>query len=48
MTSPININVPTGVLLDAENKGFFCFGGWLFLNIKRNLISMFCKQISSL
>ena len=48
MTSPININVQTGALLDAETKGSFV--QWLaFLNIKRNLMSNFvCKQISSL
>ena len=43
MTSPININVPTGALLDAETKGSFV--QWLaFLNIKRNLMSMFVNR----
>ena len=43
MTSPININVPTGALLDAETKGSFVW--WLaFLNIKRNLMSMFVNR----
>ena len=43
MTSPININVPTGALLDAETKDSFV--RWLaFLNIKRNLMSMFVNR----
>ena len=43
MTSPININVPTGALLDAETKGSFV--QWLAnLNIKRNLTSMFVNR----
>ena len=43
MTSPININVPTRALLDAETKGSFV--RWLInLNIKRNLTSMFVNR----
>ena len=43
MTSPININVPTGALLEAETKGSFV--PWLAnLNIKRNLTSMFVNR----
>ena len=43
MTSPININVPTGALLDAETKASFVW--WLAnLYIKRNLTSMFVNR----
>ena len=43
MTSPIDINVPTRTLLDAETKGSFI--RWLAnLNIKRNLTSMFVNR----
>ena len=43
MTSPININVPTRALLDAEKKGSFV--PWLAnLNIKRNLKSLFVNR----
>ena len=43
MTSPIDINVPTRALLDAETKGSFV--RWFAnLNIKRNLTSMFVNR----
>ena len=43
MTSLLNINVPTGALLDAKTKGSFV--RWLAnLNIKRNLTSMFVNR----
>ena len=43
MTSPINMNVPTGAVLDAETKGSFV-RRLAFLNIKRNLMSMFVNR----
>ena len=47
MTSPININVPTGALLDAETKGSFCSGVGFFKYQKKFDVNV-CKQISSL
>ena len=47
MTSPININVPTRALLDAEKKGFFCSMVGKFKYQKKFEINV-CKQISSL
>ena len=43
MASPIDINVPSRALLDAETKGSFV--RWLAnLNIKRNVTSMFINR----